>query len=516
MKKKKFILFPLLALLLSSCLFDTDDDGLSSWLSDQGMPSNYKVQTVTVSDLKPLSAEVYSDTLPTNARITGIFGARSGVSHDLVFDFGVDSAFLARAKSADSFKSILYLYLVDSYYKSRYLPSSVLPIEEDIKLNVSWTLSDKLSNSELDDLEDVKDSVWFHELMSWKAKKSADTTVSVSIGRKDSLLTLELPLPKALGDDIRKHSGNLRLQLRLSAPEASNVFRVYGPWHSVYFPRFRLEAMNDDTTYKYASYIPVHAASIAKNQEKCSDCLVLHGGGFDSLEVEFPSKPILKALADFYGDEFPYTKGDSNDVRQAVVMAQVTFYRDDSKGENELGLPIRLYSGSFIDSAGESVYRREAYKLDRPRIYESGHPNMVFYEGDSVSLQVTAGMRDFINRASDGRSFKMMMRLGLSVLLEKDTTFLDTIVAQAETIRLANGDDVNLASGDTLQVYFPDFDYARYDFTSIKNKSATLKLWLASKRGEETDKKETVKKDSAASAKTKVKKVATSTAREGK
>ena len=484
MNKKKFILFPLFALLLSSCLFDTDDDGLSSWLSDQGMPSNYKVQTVTVSDLKPVSAEVYSNTLPVNAKVTGLFGARSGLSHDLVFDFGIDSSFLARAKSADSSKSFLLFYLVDSYYKSSYLPSSVLPIKEDVKLKVSWIISDKLSNGEFDDLEDIKDSVWFDELESWKAKKSADTTVTISVGKKDSLL-LTLPLPKALSEDIRKYSGNRRLQLRLSAPEASNVFRVYGPWHSTYFPRFRLEAMNKDTTSKYASYIPIHAASIAKNQEKCSDCLVLHGGGFDSLEVEFPSKPILKALSKFYGDEFPYTKGDSNDVRQAVVMAQLTFFRDDSKGENELGLPIRIISGSFVDSAGVSVYRRETYKLDRARIYESGHPNMVFYEGDSVSLQVTAGMRDFINKASDGRSFKMMMRLGVSMLLDKDTTFQDTIVTQAESVRLANGESISLASGDTLQTYFSDFDYARYDFTSIKKKPATLKLWLDSKRGEE-------------------------------
>ena len=127
MKKKKFILFPLLALLLSSCLFDTDDEGLSNWLSDQGMPSDYKVQTVSVSNLKPVSAKVYRDTLPVNARVTGTLGARSGVLHDLVLDFGIDSAFLARIKSADSSRSILSLYLVDSYYRSDYLPSSILP-----------------------------------------------------------------------------------------------------------------------------------------------------------------------------------------------------------------------------------------------------------------------------------------------------------------------------------------------------------------------------------------------------
>ena len=483
MNKKKFILFPLLAFLLSSCLFDTDDEGLSNWLSDQGMPSNYKVQTVTVSDLKPVSAEVLQNTDPVDAWGQGFFGASFGMTHDIVFDFALDSAFLARAKSADSSRAILFLYLVDSYYKSKSLPSNVLPVRDDLKLNVSWVISDKLSDSEYEDLEDLSDSVWLQELKSWKAKKSADTTISVSIGKKDTLL-LTLELPKALSNDVRKYSGNRRLQLRLSTPEASHVFRVYGPGSVQYFPRFRLVALKNDTTYNYVSYIPTRAASISKNQEKCSDCIVLHGGAYDSLIVEFPSKPILNALSDFYGDEFPFTKGDSNDVRQAVVMAQMTFYRDDSKGESELGLPIQVLAGSFLDSADEVVCRRENYKLDKPRILESGHPNMVFYEGDSVSLQVTAGMRDFINKASDGRSFKMMMRLGLPVLLDKDTVFYSRI---------------DESSGDTVRVTFPHFDYARYDFTSIKNKSANLKLWLASKRGEKKKQKIVVKSESKSS-----------------
>jgi len=479
--KKKFILLPLLAFLLSSCLFDTDDEGLSNWLSDQGMPSNYKVQVVTVNDLKPVSAEVMRDTAPVNAWGRGIFGASYGVSHDIVFDFAIDSAFLARAKAADSSKSLLYLYLVDSYYHSDNLPSKVLPIEEDVKLNVSWIVSDKLSDSEYEDLEDLNDSVWMYELQSWKSKKSADTTVSISIDKKDTLLTIELP--KALSEDIRKYSGNRRLQLRLSAPEAAHVFRVYGPGNVLYFPRFRLVTLKNDTTYKYVSYIPTRAASINKNQEKCSDCLVVHGGAYDSLVVEFPSKPILNALSDFYGDEFPYTKGDSNDVRQAVVMAQMTFYRDDFKGDNELGLPLQVLAASFLDSADEVVCRRENYKLDKPRILESGHPNMVFYDGDSVSLQVTAGMRDFINKASDGRTFKMMMRLGVPVLLDKDTVYTNRIES----------------NGDTLRVSFQEFDYARYDFSTIKSKPATLKLWLASKRGEKKKQKIVVKSESKSS-----------------
>ena len=479
MKKKNLLLLPFVALFVSSCSFDMDDEGLSRWLSDQGMPSSYKVQTVTISDLKPVSAEVFKDTLPLYAYSRGVLGATEGMSFDAVFDFAIDSAFTARLKKMDSVKSSLNLRMVDSYYKSPYLPSNYFPIEEDLKLNVSWILSDKMSQKEWNKIEDIDDSVWMYELESWKSKKKADTTISVSLGSKDSLLVFDMP--SALVNDIRKNSGYRRLQLRLSAPEASNIYRFYGP--GLYFPRFRIEELGGNGDY--VTYNAYRSASLPKNHEKCSDCLILHSGVFDSLVVEFPSKPIMKALSDFYGDEFPYTLGDSNDVRQAVVMAQVSFYKDDSKGKQELDMPIQVIAGSFMDSADAVVRRIENYKLDRPRVFKSGHPNMVFYDGDSLSLQVTAGLRDFINKASDGRSFKMMMRLGYPVLLDRDTVFYDRISSDKDTLLLSNGNSLAVDQGDTVRVLFSHFDYARYDFTSIKNKPATLKLWLASKRGEE-------------------------------
>jgi hypothetical protein len=473
-KKKKFILLPLLSLFLSSCLFDSDDEGLSNWLSDQGMPSSYKVQTVTINDLKPISAEVFRDTLPENARYRGVFGATPGMTHDVYFDFRIDSTFMATLNNADTIKSVLYMRLLDAFYNTDHFLSNLLPIEEDIKIDVSWILSDKLSKKEYEDLENIKDSVWFHELESWNPQKSADTILTFSLKAASKGDSLENPLltidmPGAFVKEFRNKPGYRRLQMRLSAPEAENAYRFYGSDHINYYPQFHLVAVKKDSM-ENPSHRPVRSALLASYRENCKDCLVLHGGYYDSLVVEFPSKPILKALSEFYGDEFPYMVGDKNDVRQAVVMAEMTFSRDDSKGENELDLPIVVLASSYADSADTVVHRMEKYKVNRPRVQESGHPNMIFYSGDSLSLQVTKGMRDFINRASDGRSFKMALRMDQSVLLPKDSIFVDRY--------------------DSINVFYPtDYDYARYDmarydFTSIKDKPATLKLWLASKRGE--------------------------------
>ncbi len=504
MNKKKLILFPLLAFFLSSCLFDTDDDGLSNWLSDQGLPNNYNVQEVTVNDLTPISADAFLDTAPVNAKVIGLLGARSGLSHDVVFDFAIDSALVAKIQNKDSAATFLYLHLLESFYGDKHLPSGYLPIKENLKINASWIISEKMSKNDVENLRDIKDSIWFHELESWTPQNKADTTLSVTIDMVDSvvygvsvtvlnepLVTIELP--KALVNDILKKPGYRRLQLRLSVPEASNLYRFYGSANEEFQPQFHVV---EKGTLNNLTCFAAHSAELISVQEKCSDCVVLYGGDnvYDSLVVEFPSKPIMKALSDFYGDEFPYTVGDSNDVRQAVVMAELTFFRDDSKGESELGLPVMVVASSYVDSVDASVLRGERYKLNRPLINASGHPNMVFHEGDSLSLQVTIGMRNFINKASDGRTFKMAMRLAQSILLPKDSSYR-YFVRQDTIYKDQDKKEIKLIKTDTIPVNFPYSDYARYDFTSIRNKPATLKLWLASKRGDKTAPEKLVGKD---------------------
>ncbi|WP_290746911.1 hypothetical protein [Fibrobacter sp. UBA4309] len=468
MKKKKLLFLTILFFLtaiLTSCLFDSEDSALSSWLSDQGLPDSYKVQTLSVSDLTPISAEAFLNMTPRSANDRSLLGRYSNIEHDMVLDFGFESGLLSSLKSADSAASFLFFRLIPSLYRSKYFPKDSFPITEELALNVSWKLSRSTKSDFLEDLKEISDSSWFDSLKDWNPDGSVDTTYSISIGSKDSTLTLVLP--HALIDDIRSEISNCRLQIRLSAPDAKHVYRFYGP-NYIYGPQFRMTTLSD-TLYKYRNLTPFRVADAIVNHEECSDCLVLHGGVTDSLVVELPSEPIMKSLSDFYGDEFPYNMGDGDDVRQAVVRAQVTFSRDDSQGSSELGLPIQVVVGTYRDSADKELRRIEDYKPNDSLVKKSGHPNMVFHEGDSLTLQVTYGMREFINKASDGRTFKLMMRMGYPVLQEKDPSYENYITSK----------------GDTSYVFFSQFDYARYDFTEVMKKPATLKLWLASKRGED-------------------------------
>jgi hypothetical protein len=461
--KKKLTLFLLfVAFALSACIFDSDDTVMGTWISDRGIPSGYKVQSLSIGDLTPVSAEVFLDSAPSLANDRAVLGTAANISHDLVFDFAFwDTLFFADLKKADSATAYLALSLLRPFYTSKSFPKDSLPLKEDLTLTVSWKLDKGPSKSFVDSVGKVSDASWLSSLKKWKPDASADTTISVSITAKDTVLRLNMP--SDLIAALKKLSKACHLQLRLSAPEAARTYRFYGAGTN-YYPKLWV---NIPKVKSYNEFNPFRMSHILSNKESCTDCAVLHGGVYDSLVVEYEAAPIMKALSEFYGDEFPY-QGKGNDVRQTVVLAQMTFARDDSQGTSELGLPVQVVVGSYVDSAGKNVRQMEAYRLNKELIASEGHPNLVFYDGDSLTLQVTYGLRDLINRAQDGSTFKMMMRLGYPVLQAKDSTYSDH----------------RTSSGDTSYVFFSHFDHARYDFSSSMKQPSTLKLWLANKRGD--------------------------------
>ena len=456
-------LLAVFALALSACIFESDDNGLETWLSDQGMPSSYKVQSLSVDGINVASAKVFLDTFPKSADIRVVVGHSANLTHDMLIDFVVsDSNAIKAFKGTDSSGVILALKWLRPFYSAKKYPSDSLPFDEDVNMSISWKLESLKNSDEVDSVMEIERSDWYEDLTQWSASSSTDTTFKIKMNKGDSAILLELP--SAFVASLKKMSGPSRLQMRFSAPEAKRVYRFYGGGTG-YPP---ILALYTDSNNVFPVE-PLRMANIVKNEEDCPECPVLHGGVYDSLVVELPPEPILKALSEFYGDEFPFTKGDSNDVRQTVILAELTMARNDADGSSELGLPIQVVVGSFVDSADVSVRRMENYRLNDDVILKEGHQNLVFHDGDSLKVQLTYGARDFVNKANDGRSMKFIMRLGYPFLQEKDTTYAN----------------YKTKDGDTSYVFFSYFDYARYDFASAMESPMTLKLWLASKRGDE-------------------------------
>lgn len=461
MKKKKFVFLFALALVLTSCLFESSETGLDSWMESKGIPSSYKVQTLSISDIKAVSVEAFTDSLPRSADERAVLGRGANMIHDMVMDiaFAADTNFIKAFKESDSSGVFILLAWQKDLYKSKYFPKDSLDVEEDLELELRWKIAHGAKKKFADSLSEITYSKWYESLSDWDDALVSDTTVKVSLAQLDS--SLQIDLPSAIVDSLRNTERYTRLELRISAPKASRIYRFYGA-DTGYPPLFSLYT----NSCSYLTFFPARMATVSNSDEDCSDCPILHGGIYDSLVVEIPPEPILKALSEFYGEDFPVSSDEEFDVRQNVVMAELTMVRDDSKGTNGLGLPIQVVAGSYVDSMGTPIRKMEKYRIDREGVLENGHQNLVFHDGDSLKLQLTYGLRDFINRAADGRNFKFMMRMGYPFLQEKDSTYEDHVTDE----------------GDTSYVFLEHFDYARYDFTSVLEKPMTLKLWLASKR----------------------------------
>ena len=457
-----FILLPVL--FVSACIFSSDDEAaaVSSWLSSQGMPDSYDVRVLEIESVPVVSYKSYRLDTPVTSYIYGTLGSSVSLSHDFYLDFAFnftkgDTGLVHLFQESDSSTVALRLFPMKTLYESAIYKDS-LPLKENLNVSVSWILTPYSSKKSLDSIVDEKDSVWYKSLEEFSPAKTFDSVYAISL-RPDSAIYLSLP--DSLVQSLKAVSYGGRLQIKLSAPEAKRVYRFVGHGNVSYQPTLKLSAK------EYNLYLtPFRTATLISGEP--SEDGVLYAGTTDSLIIQLDRDKILESLSEFYGDTFPWTKGNGMDVRQAVVLAEFAFEKDDSKGISEFNLPVQVVVSSFTGVGTENEERQdESYKLDKEVIVKSGHKNLVFYEGDSLHLQATYGLREFINKASDGEDLKLMLRLGYPVLEPKDTLYSNYINAE----------------GDSVRFFLSYFDYAKYDFASALEKGVRLKLWLASKRG---------------------------------
>lgn len=462
------ICLALLATAFVGCGDDKDEaSSLAAWLSDQGMPENYAVKTLEIPSVSVVSMESFHDDVPATGYTNAAFGAVMGYTRDYYLDFAFNltkgnKKFIATFQRDSLAKIALRLFPLRYFYEP---VADSLPYTEDLDVNISWKLDLLEKKSQLDSVVKIHDTTWYNEVKEWEASLSFDSTYAWKFKGDSSAMYLALPdtFVAAL-QDTNIYGG--RVQICVSAPEASRAYRFFGHGMTSRAPSLRLTT--GDSSYYLT---PFRSAVVADGEPESST--VLYGGSKDSLVLELDGAAIMDALAEFYGDEFPWTKGNGMDVRQAVVLAQFSMAKDDSQGASELGLPIQVVASSFDNAYAEdsTEYRiTESYKLNNEVIKATGHPNLIFYDkSDSLTIQVTYGMRDFLNRASEIDNLKFMIRLGYPVLAPQDTVYGDYITAK----------------GDTVFFFLNYFDYAKYDFASALENGVNMKLWLLSKRGED-------------------------------
>lgn len=457
---------------LVSCLFDAtaDSSSKSEWFENNGFPTAYKVKTLALDSLLPRVSAVGFDSTPVVQTYRAALGGASGVEQNLLLDFGFrDSVFLAKCRATGvAGAAVLRLYTDSTFYND--LQKASLPIADSLQLRLSWKLDKGRGSAFVDSVGDVTDSAW---VTTWRSNNvvsdSADTSMVLNITAiRDSF---DIPLPAALRETIFSVTDAMHLQLRVSVVNPPRILRVRSTKWSYSEPLIKLTA--DTLSKAYDAYRMAQQSRVVESE--CAGCLVLHGGIRESLLVEFDAQPILKALSDFYGDGFPNVQnGDSlMDVRQAVVMAQIAVGRDSSTLGSELGYPVPVFAASLIDSLkGDGSYWQytEGYKLDTNSIKTKGHPNLLYFPGDSLSLQITGALRRFINTAATlpSPTFRVVLRMGRPMLAPYDLYYYDH----------TNSD------GNAVQIFADNMAFNRYDFAKAFAAGAPvrLKLWLASTR----------------------------------
>ena len=236
MKKKKFCflsIFAAIAFVLSACIFESDDDGLETWLSDRGMPSNYQVQVLSIDNLKASSASVVFDTSARSGNVDAIVGRRANLVHDLVLDFAFeapeDTSFMKNFKTSDSAGALLVLYWQREFYKSKWIPAKTVPFSDELDVAVSWKFDNSSRSKFIDSIADISDSAWYEDLANWKPSGSADTVFKMKMNLGDT--AIRMPMPSALVDDLKKLKKAAHLQLRISLPTASREYRFLGKFN---------------------------------------------------------------------------------------------------------------------------------------------------------------------------------------------------------------------------------------------------------------------------------------------
>lgn len=466
--KFAFLVSPVAGLV--SCLFDsTGSSGEKAWFDSNGLPYSYQVKTLDIQGLAPLSVGVGFDSTPTIQSNRVALGSAEGVDQSLLFDFAFrDETFLTNARATgDSGLAHLTLHLDSAFYAG--VGASRMPLNEELKLRYSWKIDRGLGATFLDSIGDITDSAWVQSVKTsqW-VQDSADTVFSLaSAVARDSIA---LPIPALLVHAILGATDAQHLQLKVTWLESSQILRFRSlKWNSYSIPLLKLKA---DTVSK-----DVYAFRLAQQTQlletSCADCLVLHGGIRESLDVVFDATPLLNALAEFYQDQYPLQ--NQADVRQAVVMAELSIPRTSSLEGNELGHPIPLFASSWLDSLqGDGSYSlySESYKLDTTSIKTNGHPNLVFFPGDSLKIQVTGALRHFINTAGlQSPQFKVSLRMGRPMLAPYSVYYYD------------HYDSV----GDLVTIFADNSAFSRFDFSTNLSVGAPvrLKLWLSSVRGGE-------------------------------
>ena len=387
----------LLLILLLCALFaacsSDDSTALKEWFNDNGIATSYG-KDYDEFDVSLKSYSLGYDYDTSYAYMVSSYAVLGNVNK-------VEQQLYFGLKITDSLSRVWRLRADSIFYKEIY--GGKVPEEyKNIEARFYWLWEDSIKH----------DTTWLK--LQEQFKDSADIRINwKSGGTRD---TFSLSLPDTLMNEFSKLKAanprdTLNLLVGIKIIPSNKILRIAPP-----------------TTSDIPNILRVAQKTYA---EPCGD-LCLYSGIKEFLDV------VLEV-------------GNKIKVGKPIIFAQLVLPKSANNTVNELAphpLPVYVYNNGSL----------EDYRVDEAFVKaHNGHPNLVFWEYDTLKLQLTKNLRNYINADTIG----FTLRLGPPMLNPKSLYFYNSAYS-------------------TEKVFSDRPVYSNYDFNTVfNNKNAKLRLWYA-------------------------------------
>jgi len=160
-------------------------------------------------------------------------------------------------------------------------------------------------------------------------------------------------------------------------------------------------------------------------------------------QVEREGFRLIAGIRDSFNIVINVDDKDKIKAGKTVVFAQLVLPKSSDITGSELGHPVPV------------LVFNEEYRIDTAFVEVHGHPNLVFWQGDTLKLQVTRNLRSYVSAANLPDTLGLMLRLGNPMLNPTSLIFSSS---------------ANFSSRPA---------YASYDFSTAFEGKAKLRLWYA-------------------------------------
>jgi prepilin-type processing-associated H-X9-DG protein len=441
---------------LSSCLFNQDEpSGFGEdFVNSKGYPASASITTLQLSPAQaPAVFEIKRDSTPYINPTLLQLGSVYDVSQHLFFNFrlsdsylqslaGNDSLEISQLLSTKNVKHRLRLYPDKNYYSHEDY-AQILSGQNTFNLQLEWTLSDASQKEELPFLNNSAsfdvDSLWKIQKLDWlrgtppPSNESGSVSLQVQFDTQKSAI-LFIDLPELLIEQLAASTKSERiLEIKLSPLTTTTgywnngasegyMLRLSGVFSRDNEPVLMLDSLELRALYSGNSATVDESIQAMLPGYQSGD-LILHSAVRESLIVTFDGPVLQQQIL----NALNITPAAQNQFDVAVLTGGLHFVSPATPIKAEFGTYFSLTAYSHLDSLNDDldgIGIVESRWSDSTLVQSEGHANVLFFDGNT-EVQLSRGLRYFLNHASEGAKPRFSMSLFDRPVLKPQSAILE-------------------------------------------------------------------------------------------